>query len=122
MDKDLRTLEREAKKGDVRARFQWRQALLRSGRGSEAGIEVGDTIRVTENGEESYSEKPWTAVVTAVSPWEKDVLEYKVRILSGFEHFKPQFLKNERYKETAHVAHDDAIELLEIASPVEQAP
>lgn len=48
LDAMVRVLERAAlfNPGDVEARRAWRNALVRAGRGVEAGYEVGDLVRV----------------------------------------------------------------------------
>ena len=50
-DSEIRALERRvaADPSDRDARRRWRLALVRAGRGSEAGLEVGDLVRVEES-------------------------------------------------------------------------
>lgn len=44
-DEEIATLAREAPH-DPMARYRWRCALVRAGRGAEAGFEEGDEVRV----------------------------------------------------------------------------
>lgn len=63
-DSEIATLAREKalNPDDPWARYRWRLALVRAGRGSEAGIEAGDVVEVLEDQTvPHWSEKPWRA-------------------------------------------------------------
>lgn len=70
MDSDLRALEIASKSNpsDQWARYRYRVALVRAGRGEEAGIEVGDEVEIGRclPGGEIWggSEAPVRAIVT----------------------------------------------------------
>ncbi len=65
IDAEIATLAREAKTDRI-AHHRWRVALLRAGRGDEAGLEVGDLVEIMELQDRThYLKRPWTARLVA---------------------------------------------------------
>lgn len=64
-DADIESLRREAASGDELAVYRWRLALVRAGRGDEAGLREGDEVEVEEH-QSPWIIGPWRGVVMPV--------------------------------------------------------